>query len=161
MANERAVTMSQDKADKAELEDEIRQKDERIAELSDSLRDVGAELAEIKMDGIVRDLATKAGAPPAATTDIIHRARPVWRLIDGAPTAFEPGTEDRRLLGRTGKPLTVSEWLQDLAASADFLFAKNNDGERSSDTKGSSSSEDNVIGRNLEDFAAGKMALMS
>ncbi len=161
MANARAVTMSQDEADQAELEEEIRQKDERIAELSDSLRDVGAELAEIKMDGIVRDLATKDGALPAAVPDIVNRARPIWRMIDGVPTAIEPGTKDRRLLGKSGNQLTVAQWLQDLAASADFLFAENNDGERSSDTKGSSSSESNLIGQNLEDFASGKMVLMS
>ena len=56
-------------------------------------------------------MTTRRGLRPTAIPDITARARLVFRLVNGAPTAFEADGKSVRY-GRDGlTPMTLEEWV--------------------------------------------------
>jgi hypothetical protein len=65
--------------------------------------------------------------PPSGTAlvDITGRARSVFRLVNGAPRAFEPDGQTVRY-GKDGvTPMTFEEWVDTQVSDAPHLFESN------------------------------------
>ena len=69
--------------------------------------------------------ATKRGLRATAMPDITSRARSVFRLVNGVPTAFEADGQTVRY-GRDGvTPMTLEEWVDTQVSDAPHLFESN------------------------------------
>ena len=82
-------------------------------------------LTAIQIDQAVVTEATKRGLRPTAIPDITSRARTVFKLVNGAPQAFEADGKTVRY-GRDGlTPMTLEEWVDAQVADAPHLFESN------------------------------------
>ena len=92
---------------------------------SNELDVANTRLTAIQIDQGVLTVATKRGLRPTALPDITARARTVFKLVNGAPRAFEAdGTTVR--YGRDGvTPMTLEEWVDAQVADAPHLFESN------------------------------------
>jgi hypothetical protein len=83
---------------------------------------VMSRLVEIEINQGVTLAATKRGLRPTAIPDAVARARKVFQLVNGVPTAFEPDGKSVRY-GRDGvTPLTWDEGAEGLVTEAPHLF---------------------------------------
>lgn len=104
---------------------------------------VGAErdalnvrLTAIQIDQGVTTVATKKGLRPTAIPDITARARSVFRLVNGVPTAFESDGKTVRV-GKDGiTPMTLEEWVDLQVGDAPHLFESNAGGGAAGDASG-------------------------
>jgi hypothetical protein len=89
-------------------------------------RDVlNSRLTAIQIDQGVITVATKKGLRPTAIPDITARARVVFRLVDGAPRAYEADGQTVRV-GKDGiTPMTLDDWVDQQVADAPHLFESN------------------------------------
>jgi hypothetical protein len=86
---------------------------------------LNARLTAIQVDQGVLTVATKKGLRPSAIPDITARARTVFRLVDGAPRAYEADGQTVRV-GRDGiTPMSLDEWVDQQVADAPHLFESN------------------------------------
>ena len=99
--------------------------DKQLSALTTERESLQTRLASIQIDQGVVAGATKRGLRPTALPDITARARAVFRLVDGVPTAFEADGRTVRS-GRAGtSPLALEEWVERLVAEAPHLFEGN------------------------------------
>jgi hypothetical protein len=95
-----------------------------------------SRLTAIQVDQGVITVATKKGLRPTAIPDITARARVVFRLVDGAPRAYEADGQTVRV-GRDGiTPMTLDEWVDQQVADAPHLFETNAGGGAASNGSG-------------------------
>jgi hypothetical protein len=86
---------------------------------------LNARLTAIQIDQGVIAVATKRGLRPTAIADITARARTVFKLVNGAPAAFEADGKSVRY-GRDGlTPMTLEEWVDTQVSEAPHLFESN------------------------------------
>jgi hypothetical protein len=86
---------------------------------------LNSRLTAIQIDQGVITVATKKGLRPTAIPDITARARVVFRLLDGAPRAYEADGQTVRV-GKDGiTPMTLDEWVDQQVADAPHLFESN------------------------------------
>ncbi len=79
----------------------------------------------IQIDQGVITVATKRGLRPTAIPDITSCARLVFKLVNGAPQAFEPDGKTMRY-GKDGiTPMTLEEWVDAQVSDAPHLFEAN------------------------------------
>ncbi len=84
-----------------------------------------SRLTAIQIDQGVVTAATKRGLRATALTDITARARAVFKLVNGAPAAFESDGKTVRY-GRDGlTPMTLDEWVDTQVVDAPHLFESN------------------------------------
>ena len=82
-------------------------------------------LSAIQIDQGVITAATKRGLRPTAIPDITARARTVFKLVNGAPQAFEADGKSVRY-GKDGiTPMTLEEWVDAQVSDAPHLFESN------------------------------------
>jgi hypothetical protein len=106
------------KAVRGEMEKQLGQ----VAAERDSLNQ---RLMEIQIDQGILTSATKRGLRATALPDITARARSVFRLVNGVPTAFEKDGQTVRV-GKDGyTPLTLEEWIDGQVTEAPHLFEAN------------------------------------
>jgi hypothetical protein len=107
-----------------------------------------SQLSAVKIDQAVVNTATKRGLRPTALTDISARARAVFRLVNGVPTAYEAdGTTVRA--GKDGiNPLNLEEWVDTLVSDAPHLFESNAGGGATGNTSGGGANGRPHIGKN-------------
>ena len=97
---------------------------------------LNTRLASIQIDQGVITVATKKGLRPSAIPDITARARSVFRLVNGAPTAFEPDGKTVRV-GKDGiTPMNLEEWVDAQVSDAPHLFESNAGGGAAGDASG-------------------------
>jgi hypothetical protein len=108
-------------------------------------RDVlNSRLTAIQIDQGVITVATKKGLRPTAIPDITARARVVFRLVDGAPRAYEADGQTVRV-GKDGiTPMTLDEWVDQQVADAPHLFESNAGGGAAGNGSGGASSNRSV-----------------
>ena len=95
-----------------------------------------ARLTSIQIDQGVLTVATKRGLRPTAIPDITARARSIFRLVNGTPTAFEPDGKALRY-GKDGlTPMTLEEWVDAQVSEAPHLFESNAGGGAASNASG-------------------------
>ena len=87
-----------------------------------------SRLTAIQIDQGVITVATKRGLRPTAIPDITSRARMIFKLVNGAPRAFEADGQTVRY-GKDGiTPMTLEEWVDSQVADAPHLFESNSGG---------------------------------
>ena len=86
---------------------------------------LNARLVAIQIDQGVITVASKRGLRASAMPDITARARGVFRLVNGVPTAFEADGQTVRV-GKDGvTPMTLDEWVDAQVSEAPHLFEPN------------------------------------
>jgi hypothetical protein len=86
---------------------------------------LSSRLTVIQIDQGVIASATKRGLRATALPDITARARNVFKLVNGVPTAFEADGKTVRN-GKDGiAPMTLEEWLDTQVSEAPHLFESN------------------------------------
>ena len=99
--------------------------EKQIATLSGERDALKGRLTSIQIDQGVLTVATKRGLRPTAIPDITARARSIFRLVNGVPTAFEPDGKALRY-GKDGlTPMTLDEWVDAQVSEAPHLFESN------------------------------------
>ena len=97
---------------------------------------LNARLTAIQVDQGVITVATRKGLRPTAIPDITARARSVFRLEQGVPTAFEADGRTVRV-GKDGiTPMNLEEWVDLQVADAPHLFESNAGGGAAGDASG-------------------------
>lgn len=99
--------------------------DKQFAAVTGERDALTTRLTAIQIDQGVITAATKRGLRPTAIPDITSRARTVFKLVNGAPQAFEADGKTVRY-GRDGiTPMTLEEWVDAQVADAPHLFESN------------------------------------
>ena len=99
--------------------------DKQVTALTGERDSLTARLTAIQIDQDVLTVATKRGLRPTAIPDITARARTVFKLVNGAPRAFEADGQTVRY-GKDGvTPMTLEEWVDAQVADAPHLFESN------------------------------------
>jgi hypothetical protein len=110
--------------------------DKQFAAVNAERDSLNGRLTAIQIDQGVTTVATKRGLRPTAIPDITARARTVFRLVNGAPTAFESDGRAVRV-GKDGMtPMTLEEWVDTQVADAPHLFESNSGGGAAGDGSG-------------------------
>jgi hypothetical protein len=110
--------------------------DKQFASVTSERDSLNARLTAIQIDQGVITTATKRGLRPTAIPDITARARTVFRLVDGAPRAYEADGQTVRV-GKDGiTPMTLDEWVEQQVADAPHLFESNAGGGAASNGSG-------------------------
>lgn len=105
---------------RSDFESQTTAKNDRISELEAFLQTSDNRLADMTIFTEIERAAIEAGVRDTALDDVKNRARAVWQLKDGKPVAMKNETEIQ--YGKNGDPLSVGEWVGDLAAGAEHLF---------------------------------------
>ena len=102
-----------------------RSESEQVRAIAAERDSLNARLTAVQVDQGVVTVATKRGLRPTAIPDITARARTVFRLVDGAPRAYEADGQTVRV-GKDGiTPMTLDEWVEQQVADAPHLFESN------------------------------------
>jgi hypothetical protein len=110
--------------------------DKQFSAVSAERDSLNTRLTAIQIDQGVTTVATKKGLRPTAIPDITARARTVFRLVNGSPTAFEADGKTVRF-GKDGiTPMTLEEWVDTQVADAPHLFESNSGGGAAGDASG-------------------------
>jgi len=104
---------------RADFDKQLKAQKDALKAAQDSLAATGNQLAEITIFGAVKDAALGKGARKEALVDITNRAREIWKLEEGKPTARK-GQDP--IFGKNGEALTITEWVEGLAQEATYLF---------------------------------------
>ena len=80
-------------------------------------------LESLLVDGALRDAAAKAGVRPGAVDDVLLRGRMVFRVEGDKAIAYDG---DKAMYGKSGDPVSVSEWIEGLSQKAAHLFEPSN-----------------------------------
>jgi len=136
--------------------------DKQIAARDAALGKSTKTLEGLLIDTAIRDAATRAGVRPTAVEDALLRGRQVFRLSDGAATAFDG---DKPVFGKDGSPLQVAEWVAGLSETASHLFETSKGaGGKGSQSSGTtpgriSATDHSAFLRNVDDIVAGKVTV--
>ena len=99
--------------------------DKQLSTVTTERDSLTTRLTAIQIDQGVLTVATKRGLRPTAIPDITARARSVFKLVNGAPRAFEADGATVRY-GKDGvTPMTLEEWVDAQVADAPHLFESN------------------------------------
>jgi hypothetical protein len=99
--------------------------DKQFAAVATERDSLTARLTAIQIDQGVITVATRRGLRPTAIPDITARARTVFRLVDGAPRAYEADGQTVRVGKDRITPMTLDEWVEQQVADAPHLFESN------------------------------------
>jgi hypothetical protein len=99
--------------------------DKQFAVVTGERDSLNTRLTTIQIDQGVITAATKRGLRPTAIPDITARAHSVFKLVNGAPQAFEADGKNVRY-GKDGiTPMTLEEWVDAQVSDAPHLFESN------------------------------------
>ena len=99
--------------------------DKQLSTVTTERDSLTSRLTAIQIDQGVLTVATKRGLRPTAIPDITARARVVFKLVNGAPRAFEADGTTLRY-GKDGvSPMTLEEWVDAQVSDAPHLFESN------------------------------------
>jgi hypothetical protein len=99
--------------------------DKQLSAVTTERDALNARLVAIQIDQGVITVASKRGLRASAMPDITARARGVFRLVEGVPTAFEADGKTVRA-GKDGvTPMTLEEWVDAQVSEAPHLFESN------------------------------------
>ena len=122
--------------------------EKQVSGLSAERDSLNARLVTIQIDQGITTVATKRGLRPTAIPDITARARHVFRLVEGVPTAFEADGKTVRY-GKDGiTPMTLEEWTDQQVTEAPHLFESNAGGGAASNASARSPVGANALVKN-------------
>lgn len=150
----------------SELNGKIKKLESTLEERNTELEQERSRLAKVVIDSEVQTEVSKVGTVrQGAMTDVLSRARSIFRLQDGQPVPVDEKGEI--VYGTDGKnPLTIAEWATGLTEEAPYLFEGSSGGgsggnEGKAPAKGTILSTDSAaFGKNLEDIASGKVKVV-
>jgi len=126
------------------------------------------KLTEVVIDNSLQAAVSRtASVRPGAMQDIIARGRRVWSINDDG-TPVPTNTDGKVMYGKDGKTtLSMEEWAQSLVDEAGYLFEQSSGGGSGGGMQGGgtgsskvvSMSDQNALNTNIEDIAAGKVAV--
>jgi hypothetical protein len=90
----------------------------KVSELSDKYSKASAKLADLTLGSEVVKAATDHGVITSALEDVLFRAKNAFDVTEEGVVKFK---EEK--LDSTGKPYTVSGWMQEVKSKAPHLFA--------------------------------------
>jgi len=91
------------------------------------------QLEDAKINAELTRLAAEKGVRPTAVDDILLRGKQVFKLSDdGAVVAMKDGEV---VYNKENQPLSINEYMDDLATSAPHLFEQSSGGGANNDTK--------------------------
>jgi hypothetical protein len=99
--------------------------DKQISSLASERDALSSRLVSIQIDQGVTAAASKRGLRATAIPDITSRARSVFRLVNGVPTAFEADSQTVRVGKDGATPMTLEEWIDAQVSEAPHLFESN------------------------------------
>ena len=99
--------------------------EKQVTSLTSERDSLNSRLVAIQIDQGVITSATKRGLRPTAIPDITARARTIFRLVNGVPTAFEADGLTVRYGRDALTPMTLEEWVDSQVAEAPHLFEAN------------------------------------
>jgi hypothetical protein len=118
--------------------------DKQLKSLTAERDTLTSRLTAIQIDQGVITVATKRGLRPTAIPDITSRARLVFKLVNGAPRAFEGDGATVRY-GKDGvTPMTLEEWVDAQVSDAPHLFESNAGGGAAGNASGGSANNRSV-----------------
>src|SRR5438552_591618 len=92
--------------------------DKQVSALTSDRDALSSRLTVIQIDQGVIATATKRGLRATAIPDITARARSIFKLVNGVPTAFDSDGKTVRV-GKDGiAPMTLEEWLDTQVSEA-------------------------------------------
>ena len=97
----------------------------QVAGLTAERDALNSRLVTIQIDQGVVEAATKRGLRATAIADITARARSVFRLVNGVPTAFDADGKTARFGKDGASPMTLGEWIETQVSEAPHLFEPN------------------------------------
>jgi hypothetical protein len=110
--------------------------EKQVSSLTTERDALNGRLTAIQIDQGVITTATKRGLRPTAIPDITSRARAIFKLVNGAPRAFEADGQTVRY-GKDGvTPMTLEEWVDTQVSDAPHLFESNAGGGATSNASG-------------------------
>lgn len=102
--------------------------DKQLTSISSERDDLNARLSAVQIDQAAVAAATKRGLRSTAISDLTSRARGLFKLSSGLPTAFEADGSTVRP-GKDGiSPMSLEEWVDSLVSDAPHLFEANSGG---------------------------------
>jgi len=102
--------------------------DKQLTSISSERDDLNARLSAVQIDQAAVAAATKRGLRSTAISDLTSRARGLFKLSNGLPTAFESDGSTVRT-GKDGiSPMSLEEWVDSLVSDAPHLFEANSGG---------------------------------
>lgn len=145
---------------KLDFEKQLEAKDKAISELTAGAASLTSELSSVKIHDAIKSAALEKGVRKEALQDIENRASGTWSLVDGQPVAMKG--EDV-VYGKSGEPLTITEWVETMAAEVPHLFEPNKGGgaqggENKGNAGGKIISADSA-GDNIEKIASGEVSI--
>lgn len=120
---------------------ELEQAQKKLAE-ADSFRQ------SVLLDGAIAK-AARDKVHEKALPDVTRRAREMFKLEGESPVAVQG---DTKVLGKSGKPLTIEEWLEDLETEASFLFKGSSGGGTSNGSGGAGGNGSNPFEKGKENY---------
>jgi hypothetical protein len=103
--------------------------DKQLKDLSterDALQQKLTQLDQLTVDNAMSAAAAKAGVLPEALPYVLRHGREVFRVKDGQIVALK---DDQPVIGKDGtSPMSMEEWLGELASSSAFLFKASSGG---------------------------------
>lgn len=150
---------------------QIKQLEENLVKANESVDLYRGKWEEIVVnDAILRSVEKVGAVKKGAMTDILSRARSLWKINgeEGGKLQAKDG-DGNVLYGESGKePLTVDEWVATLATEASHLFEGNSGGGASGSGNNSGTGTTRInpddkaaFTANIEDIAAGKVVVGS
>lgn len=112
--------------------------EKQVSAVTNERDTLNSRLVAIQIDQGVITSATKRGLRASAIPDITARARGVFRLVNGVPTAFEADGQSVQQ-GKDG-PMTLEEWVDAQVSEAPHLFESNAGGGAAGNASGGGSS---------------------
>jgi hypothetical protein len=124
----KAEIEAQKSKDKGEIEQLVTQRTEamktqhqkEVDAIKAAADKANAELATIKIDQAIIAAAAKHGLRATAQTDVINRARAIFRLENGQVQPIGP--DGKPIYGSKAEPLTPDEWVEMQTKEAPHLF---------------------------------------
>lgn len=92
-----------------------------VQELKDKLNSNQTHLEKLLIESVVSSAARSMGVRDTALDDVHNRARMTFRVEDGKAVAYDPEKQEP-IYGPGAKPLTVDDWMKELAGKAPHLF---------------------------------------
>jgi hypothetical protein len=115
----------------------------RVQKMQDENASLHTGLTDLTINQAAVTVATKKGLRPSAIPDLTSRARMVFKLVDGKPTALEADGKSVKY-GKDATPLSIDEWVDGLTAEAPHLFESSSGSGASGSSSGGAGSSGKV-----------------
>lgn len=98
--------------------------EKKETDMNTALQAAQARLSKVLIDDAIVVTASKKGVLPSALEDVKNRGRAVFKLEDNERVVCF-GADNKPRYGKNSDPMTIDEWMDELATQAGHLFSPN------------------------------------